>query len=452
MKIAGIFPTKVKQDIEIDLSTEQPLGIAYVIESTKKAGHDAALYYGTPPLEKLLNSDVVAFSLLTKDVPVGLDIAKKVKNSNPNIVTVVGGPHISGDPNFVLEDSIDYGVIGEGEETFVELLRGIEQIKEPIDIKGIVYSKNGKVVSTGKRERIDNLNGLRPVRVSDFYNVYDASLYYPAPSERRFIPILASRGCTMDCEFCGSKLIWNKQIKYRSSSDFLSELEELTEDKSKDLFFLDEENFFNNPGKAREIITSLIGKGHNLASCGDTRLVDSEMLSLLKKAGWTSLLWGIESLNPEIVSKEKKGSSPEHVYEILKKSESLGVFNHGLIMIGFDYEKEQDILKYAQELPYYPIHQLRVSIATPFPGTAFEKRLKRKGIEFDSNLSNYDTGHLVYEHPSISPERMIELQHKIIREFYQSKQWNKRITQMAKDFPHLKKSIGEFREYILHRL
>lgn len=452
MKVAGIFPSEVKQDLELDLYAEQPLGIAYVMEHARREGHDVALFYGTPPLEQVTDSNAVALSLLTKDVPRGLDIGKDVKKMNPKIKTIVGGPHISGDPNLILEDSIDYGVIGEGEETFVELLERLERGLELSNVKGILYAKNGHIISTGRRERIQSLDGLRPIRDATFDEITDYSFGYPAPSERRMIPIISSRGCTMDCEFCTSKLVWGGLVIYRNPSDVLSEMEELAEDKEKDLFFFDEENLFSNLRKAKQLFRALGSKGYNLGSCADIRLIDKEIADLMKKSGYTQVYWGIESLHPYTLNRDKVGSNKSKIMNVLKLSEERGIANIGMIMIGFDYETEDDISRYRQELTNYPIHQLRVSIATPFPGTDFRKRLKQQGHSFDPDLSKWDTGHLVYDHPTISPERMEELQYEIVRNFYQSKKWDKRISSIAKNFPRLRQSADEFRDYISSNL
>lgn len=449
MRIAAIFPADIKQDVEIDLSIEQALGIAYVAQAAKNAGHQVNLFYGIPSLEKLLDCDVLAFSSLTQNVPTTIDISRKVKKFKPEIITVVGGSHISGDKSLVLDGYIDYGVVGEGEQTFVELLYALEHGRELSNVKGIVYAKNEEVIFTGNRERL-NPAGLRPMRVADFYGIYDASLYYPAPSERRFIPIIASRGCGKGCEFCDSELIWGKKIRYRTPADITSEIEELYQDEN-DVFMLDDDNFFLNRRFFKEILGHLIGKNYNLASCGDICLADIKILRLLKQAGWTSLLWGIESVNPHVLKKEKQGLTPEKIHNTLSNSERLGIFNHGMVMIGFDYETEESILKYGSELIKYPIHQLRLSIATPFIGTKFYERLKQNGHLFNLDLSKWDTGHLVYDHPTISPERMKELQYKIVSDFYSSSEWDKRMNEMARQFPKLRKSIREFRDFIQTR-
>ena len=153
-----------------------------------------------------------------------------------------------------------------------------------------------------------------------------------------------------------------------------------------------------------------------------------------------------------ILVKEKKGSNQDKIRNVLNMFSKRGIVNVGMIMIGFDYETEQDILRYVEQLPKYNIHQLRISIATPFPGTAFEKRLKEKGINFDPDLSKWDTGHLVYEHPTISPSKMLDLLRQIVNSFYSSKEWNKRMKDFVSEHPRMKKSVEEFRNYVYENM
>jgi len=330
------------------------------------------------------------------------------------------------------------------------LLETLEHGNDIANVKGIAFSKYGSLLLTEERERL-NPSGLRPMRVSDFYKIYDASLYYPAPSIRRFVPMIASRGCTQRCDSCDSEKVWRGRIEYRTPTDIISEIEELYIDEN-DIFMFDEDNLFLNQQILGSILNQLAKKSYNLASQGDIRFANPELLRMLKQAGWTSILWGVESIDPCTSTREKPGSTPEKVYSILNETEKLGIFNHAMTMIGFEYETEESILKYAAKLPDYPIHQLRSCIATPFPGTRFYQRLEQQGHSFDSDLSKWDTGHLVYDHPTILPERMRELQHQIVTGFYKSPQWDKRMNNMARQFPHLRQSIDEFRDYTFLRL
>ncbi len=451
MKIAAIFPGDQTEDsLGIDNCLDQPLGIAYVAQAAEDAGHDVKLYYKAPNLEEIADRDALAFSLLTRDVPAARRLSRLVKQEKPETRIIGGGSHVSSEYDIALEDWIDYGVIGEGDETFVELLECIEKNKSIESVKGLVYSDKGELVSTGQRPRLDP-TGLRPMRHPDFFRVFGNDFYGPPASERRFIPIITSRGCTQGCEFCDSEIIWGRQVRYRTAEDVVAELEEIGPYKH-DFIHIDDDNLFLKRNNAKEIIKGLIGKGYNMATQADIRLTDSDLLGLMKQAGWVTLLWGMESVNQDVLDKAKKGSTQEKIYHLMEESENLGIINHGLNMIGFDYETEESILEMGGKLKEYPVHQLRLTIVTPFVGTNFRKRLEQAGHSFDPDLTKWDTEHLVYDHPSIKPERMLELRQKIITDFYKSPQWDKRIHDMAKNNPHLKQSVDEFREYISSHL
>ena len=89
MDVLGVCPTEVGD--RLDLAREQPLGIAYVMNYAIRNGHNANLVYRSPTNEEINNAEVIALSLLTKDVPSGLDILRRAKELNPNIKTVIGG-------------------------------------------------------------------------------------------------------------------------------------------------------------------------------------------------------------------------------------------------------------------------------------------------------------------------------------------------------------------------
>ena len=120
--------------------------------------------------------------------------------------------------------------------------------------------------------------------------------------------------------------------------------------------------------------------------------------------------------------------------------------NWAFYIIGFPWESEKDILDATDSLPNLGIHQLRISIATPFPGSQWHREMPKSALHPD--LSLYDTNHLVYDHPTISPERMKELQNEVFIRFYRSPRYHERIVKMTKKFPHLRESFDEFLAYI----
>jgi B12-binding domain/radical SAM domain protein len=128
----------------------------------------------------------------------------EVKNAGTDSIFIAGGPHPSGVPEETLE-YFDYVVLGEGEETLPELVKVLQEGKDPEKVKGIAYrdSGTGKVVITPKRPYV-NL---------DTYPCFNP--------EKLRAPIEISRGCPWGCKYCQTPRLFGKEIRHRSIDSIL---------------------------------------------------------------------------------------------------------------------------------------------------------------------------------------------------------------------------------------
>jgi radical SAM superfamily enzyme YgiQ (UPF0313 family) len=169
--------------------------------------------------------------------------------------------------------------------------------------------------------------------------------------------------------------------------------------------------------------------------------VDRELLRTMASCGCTKICWGIEAGDDASLEAIGKRHTLGQARQVLHWADEAGIFNWAFTMIGFPWQSGRDILDATVKLARLPIHQLRVSIATPFHGTpwfsAFPPITEKRAERFDTN-------HLVYRHPSISSARMKELQRLCFRKFYGSRHYSQRMDSLARRFPHLRESIGEF--------
>ncbi len=131
-------------------------------------------------------------------------IFMEVKNAGTDSIFIAGGPHPSGVPEETLE-YFDYVVLGEGEETLPELVKVLQEGKDPEKVKGIAYrdSGTGKVVITPKRPYV-NL---------DTYPCFNP--------EKLRAPIEISRGCPWGCKYCQTPRLFGKEIRHRSIDSIL---------------------------------------------------------------------------------------------------------------------------------------------------------------------------------------------------------------------------------------
>lgn len=198
-----------------------PLGLAYISSSLKKNGynvHCLNLNHYTEPIETMLhreitgkNIDVVCIGGLSahfNKVRAVLNIARSIK---PDIITIAGGGLISSEPALMLEVlKLNFGIIGEGEETISELADAIINGKDYRNVNGIIYvDKDEGVNMTPPRKEIADIDAIPwpdydGFEIEKYLDMFIPSSYinmYPFDKPRE-LPILASRSCPYSCTFC----------------------------------------------------------------------------------------------------------------------------------------------------------------------------------------------------------------------------------------------------------
>ncbi|MEI2776418.1 MAG: cobalamin-dependent protein [Tetrasphaera sp.] len=138
---------------------------------------------------------VVGFSVTAVSAAVSLIVAKAVKRLDPTVKTVFGGPEcIVGWPRFIAKKSVDFVVVGEGEQPFVELLQALDQGREQIDMPAVVTKQsNGAAPQNAVNHNLDALP----------YPAFSKmALARYARNGRLELPILGSVGCVQNCTFC----------------------------------------------------------------------------------------------------------------------------------------------------------------------------------------------------------------------------------------------------------
>jgi len=147
---------------------------------------------------KLANFDLIGISSYTWMYKKSLKIVEKLNRLNKNLITVMGGPHVTFLDKETLNDGVDIIVRGEGEETFKELCDRIENHRNLDDLKGITYKKDGKIIRNGNRNLV-NLDSL------------PTPAFHLVPKEVRkgkFTSLSTTRGCPFNCLYCAERSFW----------------------------------------------------------------------------------------------------------------------------------------------------------------------------------------------------------------------------------------------------
>ena len=162
--------------------------------------------------------DVVGISSVTQNFNIAKRYVKLTKSAGCSVI--VGGAHISAMPG-ALSDGMDVGVVGEGEDTIVELMKLYEREKTFANkellnhVQGIVYNYNGKYIQTEPRPLITPVDTIPfPARDLSYINIMAG--------------IFTSRGCPYKCRFCFTSHHW-KKVRFFSPDYVVKEIKELIE-------------------------------------------------------------------------------------------------------------------------------------------------------------------------------------------------------------------------------
>lgn len=361
-----------------------PLGLIYISGYARENGYKEIKIIDTEvsgysiEMVKEYNPDVIGISSVSPNFQAACNIADEIKK-HLSVPVILGGVHVTVAPKESMEKclSFDYAVIGEGEITFKELLDAIKNNTPVNDIKGIVYRENNSIFQTAPRELVKDLDILPfPARKLIEYTKYNFSV--PKSGIAPLTLMVTSRGCPYDCIFCASKTIWGRNTRFRSADNVIAEIKEIAALGIKYIAFSDD-TFTLKRDRVIDICNKLIKENLGITWQMMTRanLFDEELLILMKKAGLVRMSIGIESGDPEILRKIKKGVTLEEIEKAYKIAKKVGIETRGSIMIGHPFETKESMmktLKFARNLS--ECMQMYINISTPFPGTELYEMAK----------------------------------------------------------------------------
>jgi anaerobic magnesium-protoporphyrin IX monomethyl ester cyclase len=378
-----------------------PLGTGYIAAYLRNYGnHDVRMY--EPEAQNLslddighiiaaYAPDIIGITCATPNFPAAVALARVCrKNSSAKIV--IGGVHASAIPDFLIEnysDCLDFIVVGEGEITMLELVNALQYNSPACDIKGLVFSENGKVCHTGNREFIEDLDSIpNPAR-----DLIPQKLFYPNMHNGRFnncISILTSRGCPFNCSFCAARIVSGKKYRMHSAGYVLDEMERLKKDYDARQLLITDDTFTLDHARLEEICRGMIDRKLNMAwfCFSQTSSVNRQILELMKKAGCYSIGFGIESGDETILKNMGKPINPEKALETVHIANRAGLKTQAFYIVGSPGETREQMLETIRFSRRVNATLTFYNMLTPYPGTKdfdhYFSGIPLKDIEWDN--------------------------------------------------------------------
>jgi len=319
-----------------------------------------------------------------------LKIAGIVKKIRKDITVVLGGNHASIFPKEIIENcpEIDYVVIGEGEEQFLNLLKGITDIDN-----GIAYRSNGKVVI---REKTHYIQDLATIGVTNYNQMSFANYYSPErekwynPKKHDIIcamPIATSRACPFNCNFCSMYHVMGRKFRPRPPEVVLEELKILYHEYNIRYFrIIDDCSTFDKRNSMKlfsGIVDSDMDISFEFYNGMSIKTLDNELIDVLVESGLLRASLAIESgsdfLRNKIMGKNISKDKIYEVYNYFAKNHP-HVWLIGLFLIGLPEETVEtleDTIEMINNLKtIWPVY----NIIVPFPGTRLWEQCVRGNL------------------------------------------------------------------------
>ena len=290
------------------------------------------------------NPKCVSFYSLWPDYHIMLRLARELKEKDPNIVTVFGGPQASCTAELTLETMpfVDYINTGEGENTVIPLFSGILRGEGDLNtIPGLHYRKNGQLFHNNQLVPLCDLNAQPR---------WDDRLLLPEDpkvlnDQYYFMPIDVGRGCPYSCTFCCTSYFWRRVYRLKGTEEIIADIKYYKEKYGIRSFWFSHDAFTVNKQLVTEICDRILEEKLDITWRCSARLdcISEELILKMKQAGMVRITFGVETGSPrmqKLINKNLDLKRAQSLVDFLLK-EQIWV---GLYFIyGFPQETQEDL-------------------------------------------------------------------------------------------------------------
>jgi anaerobic magnesium-protoporphyrin IX monomethyl ester cyclase len=366
------------------------LGISYISSFLKKNGFSAkifdAVFNGWSEKELVQNvevfrPDIIGITAMTHEVTQAARLAAEIKKRLP-APTVIGGSHVTALPERTLSEfgAFDYGIRGEGEKTFLELLRLISGGGAGLEagaIPGLIFRHNGsvKVNEPGPWLTEGELEQLPYPAFEQYYGENRQAL----AGKHAYYVMFSARGCPYSCAFCMQVL--GRQVRSFSTARICDEIQYAVARYGAHTIDFADEIFLFDSARTREILNLMIEKGlpEQIRWSGLTRanMVNRELIALAKRAGCYKLEMGVESGDDGVLNAIGKKITVEQVKNAVAVIKQNGIRLGTYFILGHPNETPSTVRKTVRLAVSLNTDTIAVGVMVPYPGTAIYSMAKK---------------------------------------------------------------------------
>ncbi len=405
-----------------------PFGICYLAAVVRERGY-RALIVDAEALElsddetadQVLSQDpdYVGFTATTPNFASAARVARRVKEFRPSIRILIGGCHVTALPEEALRScpEFDIAVLGEGENTILELLHDLDQGKDPGSVAGLALRRGDRVVLTPPRPLIKDLDAL-PLPAFDLLLPLD-KYYCPNLQTVDRLPavsLFTSRGCCGKCTFCDTS-VTGRTIRPHGAAYVLRMVRELKERYGVRCMVFEDDNFLALRKRIEEMASGLRDLDMTWSCASRVDLADAGVLKLARRLGCWQVHYGVESGSQRILDFFKKGITLEQTARAIDMSKEAGLHAKGFIMIGNPLETLETLEETRLFTLQLALDDVTISYFTPFPGAPVYGVCEEYGT-FERDWERMTSWEVLFVPHDLTKEILEDYQRRIFREFY----------------------------------
>jgi radical SAM superfamily enzyme YgiQ (UPF0313 family) len=373
-------------------------------------------------LERLaaIAPDILALSATTLSITHAARIGEAAKQMASRLLVIIGGPHISAVPVETMErfTVFDVAVVGEGEETILELLAALSGSKPLSAVDGIVYRDGAGVQMNPRRPFLKALDTL-PRPAWDMLEGFPQRFSPPVFKIRRLpaASLVTSRGCPNKCIFC-DRSVFGASCHVFSAGYVVEMMVELYEKFGVREFCFEDDTFITFKTRLVEICQRLIDLKLDISwSClGRVNQVTEENLHLMKAPAAGRSVSG-RGGSQEVLERSTRSVTLHRSVHALRISRDAGLLNKGFFIVGHPGETEETLQLTHDFIMGNPLDDISVTMLTPFPGTELHARAAEFGT-FDPDWEKMNLLNTVFVPYGLTEGALLQAQKKMIRDFY----------------------------------
>ena len=381
-----------------------PLGILYLSAFLKREGFSVEVFDSTfrdfndfEEAVKRVKPRIVGLyaNIITRDNVLRL---ARIAKSNGVEFVLAGGPDASEWCDRYFANGVDVIGVNEGELTLQELIPHLQKkgMKDVEQVRGIMFSRNGRVQRTAPRPTVTDLDSL-PWPDRDVLKMDEYFHAWKSHHGESAVSLITARGCPFHCAWCSSE-VFGHTHRQRSPKDVVDEMLMLKERYNPDIMWISDDVLTINKKWTHEFIREVKARNaqHPYECLSRVDLVDPEILKGLKETGCFRIWYGAESGSQKVLDSMTKGTTVAQVREAARVTQQMGMQAGFFILLGYPDETTADIRLTIDFLKETRPDVVGTSVAFPIKGTEFYKRVENR-IMPDENWSSRNQNKLLFK-------------------------------------------------------